>query len=194
MIKPLDAQLLPPVSSKSNETRSSKAVSSASNPVSRSKLSQRAPEGLAASIMSDGGLDFLRSRLESKLSDLFDEATANNPEMAAAGPAAFFDTSIDVTPEATADRIVGFALGMKGIFSRQSPQLGHEELLARFETEIRRGITDGFGHARGVLGGLELLNGEISSNVDLTWDLVQNKLDEFFTLSPSTEPYSTDTF
>jgi hypothetical protein len=140
----------------------------------------RGPEGLARSIMADGGLSFLRGRLEEKLGALFDKAAEQNPELAAAGPEAFFDTSVDVSPEATADRIVGFALGLKGVFARQNQDLSSEEMMSRFETEIRRGIGEGFGHARGVLQDLDLLDGEIRENVDATWDLVQQKLDNYF--------------
>ena len=139
-----------------------------------------AAEGLASSIMADGGLGFLRSRLEDKLESLFEKAAADNPQLAAAGPEAFFDTSVDVSPEATADRIVGFALGLKSIFSQQNPDLDEAQLMANFESEIRRGIGEGFGHARDVLGGLELLDGQVKDNVDATWDLVQQKLEDFF--------------
>ena len=86
--------------------------------------------------------------------------------------------SVDL--EATADRIVGFALGMRGIFSRQNSELSHDEMMARFEAEIRRGIGEGFGQARGVLGGLQLLEGQVQDNVDKTWDLVQRRLNDFF--------------
>ena len=41
-------------------------------------------------------------------------------------------------------------------------------------------INEGFGHARGVLGDLEMLSDEVENNVDLTWELVQQKLSDFF--------------
>ena len=111
---------------------------------------------------------------------LFEKAAEKNPELASAGPAAFFDTSADVSPEATADRIVGFALSLKGVFGGQNPDLRAEELMVAFEAEIRRGIGDGFSNARGILGDLDLLEGEVQGNVDATWNLVQEKLDAFF--------------
>ncbi len=178
MINPLTAQLLPPVAKTDKSTRTTPATGERDQAVSAPRAS--GPAGLAASITADGGLGFLQSRLEEKMNSLFEKATADNPELAAAGPAAFFDTSIDVTPEATADRIVGFALGMRGTFSRQNPDLDEGEMMSRFEAEIRRGISEGFGHARGVLGDLELNEGQIKDNVDGTWDLVQQKLADFF--------------
>jgi len=173
MIKPVDN--LPGISPSRREMEHPSAKEPAATPRSPS-----APQGLAQSIMADGGLGFLRGRLEEKLGALFDKAAELNPEMAASGPEAFFDSSLDVSPEATADRIVGFALGLKGVFARQNEDLSPEQMMSRFESEIRRGIGDGFGHARGVLQGLELLEGDVEENVDATWDLVQQKLDGYF--------------
>ena len=138
-------------------------------PTDRSSAS---PENLAGSIMADGGLGFLQSRLQEKMEGLFGES--------AAAAATGFDTGLSVSPEATADRIVGFALSLRGVFDRQNEGLSPEELRSAFEMEIRRGISEGFGHARGVLSDLELMEGEVQGNVDATWDLVQQKLEEIF--------------
>lgn len=171
MIKPVDTLLPPPT-----RTRDPKAQAPAGPPAPRGAPA----EGLARSIMADGGLGFLRGRLEEKLGALFEKAAEANPELAARGPGAFFDTSLDVSPEATADRIVGFALGLKGVFARQNEDLSEDELMERFEGEIRRGIGEGFGHARSVLQGLDMLQGDIEQNVDATWEIVQQKLDDYF--------------
>ncbi len=173
MINPLAAQILPPVS----KTSSPKAPEGSAH---GARPARPGGEGLADSIMQDGGLGFLRSRLDEKMGALFEKAAEDNPELAAAGPASFYEASTDVTPEATADRIVGFALGLKGIYSRQNSDLSEEELMASFESEIRRGISDGFGDARGILGDLDLRSDQVQENVDATWDLVQQKLEEFF--------------
>jgi len=138
------------------------------------------PTHLADSIMADGGLEFLRSHLEEKLGAIFDAATADDPEAAAAGPAAFYDTATDVSPDATADRIVSFALGLRNAFSRQNPDLDETDLMTRFEAEVRHGIESGFKHARDTLGDLDLLTGNVADNVDATWAAVQQKLADFF--------------
>ncbi len=182
MIKSIDS-LVPVPTPQRSQSRKAPAAA----PVS---AAAPGPEGLARSIMADGGLGFLRGRLEEKLGSLYEKAAELNPELAAQGPGAFFDTSVDVTPEATADRIVGFALGLKGVFARQNEGLSADELMSRFETEIRRGIGEGFGNARSILGGLDLLNGDIEENVDATWDLVQQKLDDYF--HPVEDPAETE--
>ncbi len=184
MINPLTAQLLPSATRSGNRTPGAASAHATANQKHPAPANRSAHAGLAASIKADGGLDFLRSRLEEKMGQLFEKAADKNPELAAAGPEAFFNTSGDVTPEATADRIVSFALGLRGIFSRQNKDLSQDEMMARFETEIRRGINEGFGHARGALGDLELLSDEVENNVDLTWDLVQQKLSDFFDPAP----------
>jgi hypothetical protein len=185
LINPLTAQLLPSATRSGNRTPGAASAHATAAKEHPAQANRPAHAGLAASIKADGGLDFLRSRLEEKMGKLFEKAAAKNPELAAAGPEAFFNTSVDVTPEATADRIVGFALGLRGIFSRQNKDLSQDEMMTRFETEIRRGINEGFGHARGVLGDLELLSDEVENNVDLTWDLVQQKLSDFFDPAPA---------
>lgn len=135
---------------------------------------------LVESFRSDGGLDFLRSRLQEKLGGMFEAATKENPELAAKGPEAFTDISADVTPEATADRIVGFAMGLYGKYQKQNPDMSEQELRDGFEQEIRQGIREGFGHARQVIGDLDAMSEDVATNVDLTWDLVQDKLESVF--------------
>ena len=139
----------------------------------------KASQGLAASILADGGLGFLQARLQEKMVEHFGAAGA--PEAGAtAGPAAAVDAGRAVSPEATADRIVGFALSLRGVYDRINAGMSPEELRSGFETEIRRGISDGFDHAKGVLSGLNLLEGQTRDNVDTTWELVQQKLKEHF--------------
>lgn len=129
-------------------------------------------QGLAHSIMADGGLGFLQARMQEKMEGLF--GTSETPTDLG------FDSSLDVSPEATADRIVGFALSLRSVYERQNEGLSQDDLRAGFEQAIRRGISEGFGHAQGVLSGLDFLEGEVQDNVDLTWELVQQRLEEIF--------------
>jgi len=122
-------------------------------------------------------MSFLRAHLQRKLDGIFKAAARINPEVAPKGPAAFFDSSVDVSPEATADRIVGFALGLFGVFQKQHPEMDDAELAAAFASEVRRGIEDGFARARHILDGLGVLNGQVIANVDRTYELVHQKLD-----------------
>jgi len=96
------------------------------------------------------------------------------------GPNAIQNSAeIDVSPEVTAERIVSLSTGFFGAFREQNPELGDEEALDQFISTIGGGIEQGFAEAREVLEGLQVLNGSIASNIDTTYDLVQQGLNDF---------------
>lgn len=85
----------------------------------------------------------------------------------------------DNSPEATAGRIVSLSTAFFGAFQQQHSELEGDEALTRFMDTIRGGIEKGFKEARDILQGLQVLNGDISGNVDKTYELVMKGLDEF---------------
>jgi len=90
-----------------------------------------------------------------------------------------YDSGLDVSPEATADRIVSLSTAFLPQYQEQHPELNEEEALASFTEIIRGGIQTGFSEAREILGGLDVLDGDIATNIDKTYDLVQEKLAAF---------------
>ena len=54
-----------------------------------------------------------------------------------------------------------------------------EEALVKFTDIISGGIAQGFAEARDILDGLQVLEGDIASNIDKTYDLVQTGLAAF---------------
>jgi len=86
---------------------------------------------------------------------------------------------IDVSPEATAGRIVSLSTAFFEAFRQQNPEMGDEEALDRFMSTIGSGIEQGFAEAREVLEGLQVLNGDIATNIDTTYELVQQGLQDF---------------
>jgi len=86
---------------------------------------------------------------------------------------------LDVSPEATAGRIVSLSTAFFGAFREQNPELGDEEALNQFMSTIGSGIEQGFAEAREILDGLQVLNGDIATNIDTTYDLVQQGLQNF---------------
>ncbi len=92
---------------------------------------------------------------------------------------AAYDAGIDVSPEATASRIVSLSTGFFGQYQESHPEMEFEEALISFVDIISGGIDKGFGEAREILSSLEVLEGDIASNVDQTYKLVQQKLDSF---------------
>ncbi len=86
---------------------------------------------------------------------------------------------LDVSPEATADRIVSLTTGLFSLFRQQRPEFTETEQVERFLEVIGGGIDQGFSEAREILDGLGVLEGEIASNIDRTYELVQQGLQAF---------------
>ncbi|MFH2053082.1 MAG: DUF5610 domain-containing protein [bacterium] len=133
-------------------------------------------EGLALSILEDGGLALLRRELEESLRDVFPsgEEGAAGPE--GKKPEDSFSIGLDTSPEAVAERVLGFALGFFPNYKARNAGQDETETLNRFEAEIRRGIEDGFRRAKDALAGLGMLQGETSDRIEETYGLVQDKL------------------
>ncbi|NQY89309.1 MAG: DUF5610 domain-containing protein [Colwellia sp.] len=96
-----------------------------------------------------------------------------------------YDNQIDVSPEATATRIVSLATGFYHAFQQQNPNLAPEESLNKFMSVISGGIDKGFKDARDILESLSVLDGKIATDIDSTYEQVQEGLkyfvDNFFT-------------
>ena len=89
------------------------------------------------------------------------------------------EAGVDVTPEATAGRILNFATGLFGLFQRQHNEEELEQVVNQFLDVIKSGVEQGFAEAKEILSGLSVLEGEIETNIDLTFDLVIEGLDSF---------------
>ncbi len=90
-----------------------------------------------------------------------------------------YDSGVDVSPEATADRIVSMSTGFFSSYRQQNPDMSDEEAARSFVEIIGGGIDTGFADARDILDGLQVLEGDIASNIDATYELVQKGLQDF---------------
>ena len=90
-----------------------------------------------------------------------------------------YESGIDFSPEATAERIVSFSTQLLGAYREQHPEMDEEESLASFVDIIGGGIEQGFSEAKDILGNLKVLAGDISNNIDKTYELVQKGLQSF---------------
>lgn len=90
-----------------------------------------------------------------------------------------YESELDVSPEATAQRIVQSSTAFYAAFKNQNNNLSDEESLNEFLTVIRSGIDTGFDDAKDILDSLSVLEGDIESNIDLTYDFVQQGLKSF---------------
>ncbi|NVK41684.1 MAG: DUF5610 domain-containing protein [Oceanospirillaceae bacterium] len=89
------------------------------------------------------------------------------------------DSDLDVSPEATADRILTLSTAYLPLYLEQHPGQNEGDGHAQFTDLIRDGIGQGFAEAREILQGLGVLEGDIADNIDRTWTLVQLGLDAF---------------
>jgi hypothetical protein len=90
-----------------------------------------------------------------------------------------YDSGIDTSPEATADRIVAFATGFYSRYKELNPGASEEETLDKFLGIIGGGIETGFNDAKDILKGLKVYEGEVESGVDKTYSLVMQGLTSF---------------
>lgn len=110
-----------------------------------------------------------------------------------------YDSGLDVSPQATADRIVKMSTGFFEQYKANHSELSTEDALNSFVDLIGGGIDKGFKEARDILGGLKVLDqGNIGTNIDSTYDLVQKGLQDFVanyknpeTTTPSTSATAT---
>ena len=91
-----------------------------------------------------------------------------------------YASGTDFSPQATADRIVKMSTGFFEQYKANHADLSVEDALNSFSDLIGGGIDKGFKEARDILGGLKVLDqGNIASNIDDTYKLVQEGLKAF---------------
>jgi hypothetical protein len=89
------------------------------------------------------------------------------------------NSGVDTSPQATADRIVGFATAFYQKFSEQNPDMPEEERLDKFIALVGGGVDKGFEDARDILDGLGVLEGKVSDDIDSTYSLIQEGFAKF---------------
>ncbi|ARD44863.1 DUF5610 domain-containing protein [Colwellia sp. PAMC 21821] len=90
-----------------------------------------------------------------------------------------YESGVDFSPEATAERIVSFSTQFLASYRVQNSEMSEEESLTAFVDIISSGIDLGFSEAKDILGGLKVLEGDVSDNIDKTYALVQSGLQAF---------------
>lgn len=90
-----------------------------------------------------------------------------------------YDSGLDISPEATANRIISMSTAFFSQYQDKNPDMPDKEAAKSFVSIIEGGIKKGFEEAKGILDGLNVLEGSIASNIDETFDLVQKGLISF---------------
>ena len=86
---------------------------------------------------------------------------------------------IDTSPDATANRIADFALGAFDKWLTNHKGLAEDDARKQFADFIGGAIQQGISEARGILNSLNALNSDVNDNIDSTWEVVQNRLNDF---------------
>lgn len=89
------------------------------------------------------------------------------------------NSGVDTSPQATADRIVGFATAFYQKYSEQNPDMPEEERLDKFLALVGGGVDKGFEDARSILDGLGVLEGKVSEDIDSTYSLIKDGFAKF---------------
>jgi Domain of unknown function (DUF5610) len=87
--------------------------------------------------------------------------------------------SQDNTPEGTANRIVSLSTGFYEAYKSQHAGEDEAAVLKNFMTTIRSGFEKGYKEANDILQGMSVLSGDIASNIDKTYQLVQKGYADF---------------
>ena len=87
--------------------------------------------------------------------------------------------TLDTSPEATAGRIVDFALGNFGHFYDNHPELSEEEARVQFADFIGGAINQGIQEASGILAALNALNPDVESMIETISGIINERLAAF---------------
>ena len=89
--------------------------------------------------------------------------------------------TIDLSPEATGDRIADFALNFFSKYAENNGLADDEEGRAQFADFIGGAINKGIDEARGILTALNALNPDTTLGIDATASHIQGRLEDFVT-------------
>ena len=113
-----------------------------------------------------------------------DDAAGGRELFEAAGRSEYLDSiaqANDLSPQATAQRILGGITGyIYGAFRLANPDASAEDF-DRFAADVLRGFEKGLGEARSLIEGLAALTPELAAGIDRTETLVREGLEVFYT-------------
>jgi hypothetical protein len=90
-----------------------------------------------------------------------------------------YDSEVDFSPQATADRIVAFSTNFFSSYQEQHPELSEQEARDTFSDLMLAGVKEGIGEAKDILKALSVLDGDIESDIDKTMAFVLEGFDKF---------------
>ncbi len=127
--------------------------------------------GRTGALTNDQAMNIVLERAMEKLRGVVDQAKAELGIPAG--------QTLDTSPEATATRIVEFALGFFENYASRHKLNDDEEGRAAYVEFISKAVYKGIDEARGILNALNALNPDVNGNIDKTTDLINQQFERF---------------
>jgi len=90
-----------------------------------------------------------------------------------------YETNVDFSPEATADRIVTFSLNFFNAYQEQHPELDEQQARNTFADLMFEGVEKGVGEAKDILKALSVLDGSVADDIDKTMSFISEGFEKF---------------
>ncbi len=127
--------------------------------------------GRSGALSNEQAMNIVLERAMEKLRGVVDQAKAELGIPAG--------QTLDTSPEATANRIVEFALGFFETYAERHGLNDDEEGRAAYAEFIGKAVNQGIDEARGILNALNALNPDVNGSIDKTTDLINQQFDRF---------------
>ncbi len=148
------------------KTKNEVNATEASQPVKGVQIDQvHIQDGISAQFITHT----LMTKIGSKIEAMLDKAGIDPEDYA----------GVDMSAEATSDRIVSFSTAFFGLYRQQHEEMSDEEAITGFENLVRTAVDDGAREALQMLATFDLEQ-EAKPLAQQTMDLVHTKLDDFF--------------
>jgi len=98
-----------------------------------------------------------------------------------------YESEVDFSPEATAERIVTFSTNFFNAYQEQHPELDPQEARDTFADLMLEGVEEGIGEAKDILKALSVLEGDVEQDIDLTMSFILEGFEKFRNPEPAVE-------
>lgn len=103
-----------------------------------------------------------------------------------------YESEVDFSPEATAERIVTFSTNFFNAYQEQHPELDEQQARDTFTYLMLEGVEQGVGEAKDILKALSILDGDVADDIDKTMEFILQGFDKFRNPQPETEMSAVD--
>ena len=103
-----------------------------------------------------------------------------------------YESEIDFSPEATAERIVTFSTNFFSAYQDQHPELDPQQARDTFADLMLEGVKQGVSEAKDILKALSVLEGDVEQDIDKTMSFILDGFEKFRSPEPTVESEVTE--